>query len=324
MRSPLKLAFVAALVLPACGLSTTAAAVVDGEAIDDGRFQRQLDFLLADPRLQQEVPVEDGEEQRQEFTRQFLTFLIHQELLHEYAEANRVEVPQGEVRVQLEQQIEALGGDEQFEQQLAQAGATRADVEALIREQVLRQAVAEAVASEAVTEEQLRETYEERAAEFTTAEVSHILVPSQGEAERIAAEATAENFGQLARRFSQDPGSAARGGDLGRQPLGGLVAPFADAVLQTPEGEVGGPVQTQFGWHVILVRSRDTEPFDSVRDRLVEESRGRAFTEWLQQRIREAEIRVNPRYGLFDESTGQVVARNQTSPSPAPSVQVAP
>ncbi|HWC32549.1 MAG TPA: peptidylprolyl isomerase [Actinomycetota bacterium] len=324
MRSSLKLAFAAALLLPACGLSTTAAAVVNGDQIDAEQFQRQLDFLLADPRLQQEVPAEGGEEQRQEFTRQFLTFLIHQQLLHEYADDNGIEVPQDEVRQQLEQQIESLGGEEQFEAQLANAQATRADVEALIREQVLRQQVAEEIASQAVTEEQLRETYEERRAEFTTAEVSHILVQTRAEAERIAAQATADNFARLARRFSQDPGSAGRGGDLGRQPLGGLVGPFAEAVLETPEGEVGGPVQTQFGWHVVLVRSLDAEPFDVVRDRLLEETRGRAFTEWLQERVREAEIRVNPRYGLFDEQSGQVVPRTQTSPSPAPTVQVVP
>lgn len=320
----MKSVLVAALFLPACGLTTTAAAVVNGDAIDDAQFRRQLDFLLADPRLQQEVPVEGGEEQRQEFTRQFLTFLIHQELLRDYAEANAVDVPEEDVRAQLEQQIESLGGEEQFEAQLAEAEATRADVEALIREQVLRQQVAEEIASRAVTEEQLRETYEERRPEFTSAEISHILVQSEAEAERLAEQATPENFAQLARRFSEDPGSAARGGDLGRQPVGGLVAPFAEAVLTTPEGEVGGPVQTQFGWHLILVRGLDTEPFEAVRDRLLEETRGRAFTEWLQERIREAEVRVNPRYGLFDEESGQVVPRNQTSPSPPPSVQVVP
>lgn len=324
MRSRVTFALVVAALLTGCGLSTTAAAVVDGQAIDDEQFQRQLDFLLADPRLQQEIPVEGGEEQRQEFTRQFLTFLIHQQLLREYAEDNGVEVPQDEVESQLQQQVDALGGEEAFQQQLAASGATRADVEALVREQVLRQQVAEAIASEAIGEEELQEEYEARIAEFTTADVAHILVPTQGEAERVAAEATPENFGELAQRFSQDPGSAQRGGDLGQQPLAGLVQPFADAVLQAPEGGIAGPVQTQFGWHVIFVRSRETEPFEAVRDRLLEETRGRAFTEWLQQRVREAEIRVNPKYGLFDEQTGQVVARTQTSPSPVPSVQVVP
>jgi parvulin-like peptidyl-prolyl isomerase len=128
----------------------------------------------------------------------------------------------------------------------------------------------------------------------------------------------------MASRFSADPNTAPAGGDLGVQRLSDLVEPFAQAVLDTPVGEVGGPVKTQFGYHLILVSRRDTLPFEEVQVQLVAESRPEVFNDWLLEQVDEAEIRVNPRYGYFDLDTGQVLPRTATTPSPPPSVQVVP
>jgi hypothetical protein len=48
------------------------------------------------------------------------------------------------------------------------------------------------------------------------------------------------------------------------------------------------------------------------------------FTDWLLEQVRAAEIRVNPRYGAFEETSGQVIARTESTPSPPPEVQVQP
>jgi peptidyl-prolyl cis-trans isomerase C len=154
--------------------------------------------------------------------------------------------------------------------------------------------------------------------------VAHILVPTRAQAQRIAGQATPKNFGQLAEEFSQDPGSAGRGGDLGFQSPANLVEPFAEAMLEIPEGRIGGPIQTDFGWHVIHVIERSTRAFEDVRDELEQELRTEVFRDWLLSRIAQAEIRVNPRYGFFDERNGIVVPRTATTPEPQPSVQVAP
>jgi len=90
-----------------------------------------------------------------------------------------------------------------------------------------------------------------------------ILVPS-GDSEQAKARARAEElldelrksperFADLARKHSQDPGSAARGGDLGVVARGTMVKPFEDAVFSLRENELSDLVQSEFGYHIIMV-----------------------------------------------------------------------
>ncbi len=71
-------------------------------------------------------------------------------------------------------------------------------------------------------------------------------------AEKILAEAkSGKNFSDLARTYSEDPGSATKGGDLGYFPRGAMVKPFETAAFNLKTGEIGGPVETSFGYHII-------------------------------------------------------------------------
>ena len=96
---------------------------------------------------------------------------------------------------------------------------------------------------------------------------SHILITAAAdakEADRKAAEAKAKEiaervrkapktFADVAKKESQDPGSAAQGGDLGFFVPSAMVKPFADAVFAAKKGDIVGPVASEFGYHVILV-----------------------------------------------------------------------
>jgi peptidyl-prolyl cis-trans isomerase D len=84
--------------------------------------------------------------------------------------------------------------------------------------------------------------YEERAA-------------ARRKADEIAATLRKEpqRFEELAKSASQDPGSAAGGGDLGWFGRGSMVKPFEDAVFRQKENEIGGPVESEFGFHVVKV-----------------------------------------------------------------------
>ena len=325
MRRTALLALVALSLSGCASLLDTAAATVNGRKIQEERFAKQLDFLLADPRFAEQVPEGDeGEEQRKELARQFLTFMIHQEVVRTYAEGEGIDVPSDEVDALLEQQVGELGGREPFGQVLAQAGISEGDVRELLSEQVLRRAVAEDVVAQEVSEEQLRATYEERLLEFSQIHTAHILVETEQEARDLLARATPESFGDLARQFSTDTSSAPNGGDLGPQRAVDLLEPYSRAALEIPIGEIGGPVATEFGFHLIHVIDRQTIPFEQARPDLLEELTGEVFTNWLLERVRTAEVRVNPRYGHFDESSGSVVERTSSTPLPAPSVQLQP
>lgn len=70
-------------------------------------------------------------------------------------------------------------------------------------------------------------------------------------AEAVRAQVTPANFAQMAQRYSQDPGSAQRGGSLGVFPAGAMVPEFAKAVQALKPGQISGLVQTQYGFHII-------------------------------------------------------------------------
>jgi parvulin-like peptidyl-prolyl isomerase len=79
------------------------------------------------------------------------------------------------------------------------------------------------------------------------------------------------------------------------------------------------PVSTDFGFHVIRVTGRRVQSFEDVRDdisqRLTELAAARVWSEWLQGAYQDARIELNPRYGVFDPNTGQIVDAPSTSPS---------
>ena len=132
---------------------------------------------------------------------------------------------------------------------------------------------------------EVRKQYDANLPHYSTAEertVAHILVPVKpdaSEADRAAARKQAEEllakaranpakFGDLAREFSKDPGSAEQGGDLGTFPRGTMVKAFEDAAFAAKPGDITGPVQTEFGWHVIKVngiKAAQVQPFDEVK-----------------------------------------------------------
>lgn len=320
----LVLGVAAALVLSGCrGMLDTAAAVVNGDKIPEDRFQRQLDFLRADPRFAEQLAAEEGPEGEQRFARDLLTFLIHNKLIEQFAAGRDIAVPEEQMDAFMEQQAQQLGGQEEYERIRDQAGVSEAEVRDLFRSQLLRVEVAEVLLGEELPEEELRAQYEDRIAEFTEVHVSHILVNNRAQAERLVGRATPRNFAELAEEFSADPESAGQGGDLGTRPAAAFIEPFAEAVLEIPEGEIGGPVETEFGFHVIYVQERTAQPFEAVRAQLIEEVRGPIFSEWLGERVRAAEIQVNPRYGTFDEESGQVIERTASSPEPTP-IQLEP
>ena len=128
---------------------------------------------------------------------------------------------------------------------------------------------------EPVTEEELKKAYEARASAFRVEEqrrASHILVKTKEEADKIVAELKKNPgaFAELAKKQSQDPGSAEKGGDLGWFGRGMMVKPFEDAVFGMKPGELR-VAQSEFGFHVIKltgVQEGKTRPFEEVKQEL--------------------------------------------------------
>lgn len=188
------------------------------------------------------------------------------------ATVNGVDVTLGQVivaKTRLPQQFQALENDVLFPglvDQLVQQTLLADSVEGLTtanrilleteeRSLLSAQAV-DAVLAEGVTEEAIQATYDEAFGEAGGGpeyNASHILVETEDEALALIDELEAgADFAELARENSTGP-SAPSGGNLGWFGPGRMVPAFEEAVVGLDVGAVSAPVQTQFGWHVIIL-----------------------------------------------------------------------
>jgi parvulin-like peptidyl-prolyl isomerase len=130
----------------------------------------------------------------------------------------------------------------------------------------------------------------------------HILVATAEEAEEVKARLEAgEDFAAVADEVSLDTSSA--GGDLGCANAGGYVGEFAQAAVEAALGEITGPVQTEFGFHLLIVSSRTSptpeEYLADPRALLTDEDISGLWTGWLNGVLQETDAWVDERYGTW-------------------------
>jgi len=147
-----------------------------------------------------------------------------------------------------------------------------------------------------ITEEELQKSYEEQyvtADQKTEYSAAHILVETEDEAKALIEELhNGAEFSALAIEHSTGP-SGARGGDLGWFSEGMMVAPFFDAVIKLKAGEISPPVQSEFGWHVIMLnetRNMARPELGEVRATIEDQLRKAAFDSFIEKLTSAAEI----------------------------------
>ncbi len=169
---------------------------------------------------------------------------------------------------------------------------------ALQRRSVMAQALIEDYLEEnPASEEDIQAAYEELSGQANGQQYKarHILVETKDEADAIIAELAADDadFAELAREHSTGP-SGPQGGDLGWFSADTMVPPFAEAVVAMENGTyTQEPVQTQFGWHVILredSRAAEPPPLDQVRDQLAASVEQKKFRDYLETLREDAEL----------------------------------
>ena len=257
---------------------------------------------------------------------QLMPQLVEIEIAKAYAQEQGITVSEGEVNEEVNEEIEVLkdqiaqqaqaqGQDvdrgEAFEGALQQAGLTEEQLREQLREQLPVQEVQERVTGGAgPSQEEVERFYEEnKAAQFTSPETRcarHILFnkDQREQAEEVKGRLQdGGDFAQLAQEFSQDPGSAENGGDLGCLGRGETVPDFEEAVFGAERGEIVGPVETEFGYHLIEVtdvREEATQPLSEVeaqiRDQLTTEAQTEEFTAWLQRQKEQRNVKYLPGY----------------------------
>jgi parvulin-like peptidyl-prolyl isomerase len=156
-----------------------------------------------------------------------------------------------------------------------------------------------------VAPELVRAKYELGPADSNMTCTSHILVEAEATANEVLGRIDeGDDFGILAAEYSIDPGSAAQAGALPCDTTGNFqsqyIPEYVDAALAAEIGEPVGPVESQFGFHVILVRPFDDLAADELDAVLANPAVRFDFA------VADLDVYVNPRYGAFDASRGVV------------------
>ncbi len=308
-----------AALLAACGgAGGQVAATVNGEQIERDLLQRMVRAQLAtqgvDP---QDLEAGERAERVTPVQQQLLTALIQFELLEQLADDFDIEVDDDEVDAAFDEQVAQFGGEDAY---LDETGMTEEEFRNLVvATQVRIEGLIEHL-TEDVGEQELRDAYEaQRETRFETRAVRHILVESEDEADDVVDQLEdGADFGELAGEVSEDPGSAPHGGEYDHQPRGQYVEAFDEAVWESEIGELVGPVETEFGFHVIEVTDEESAEFEDVRDELEQELTGgeaqQSFQAMVEQAFAEADIEVDSAYGRWDTTQGQVVDVERLEP----------
>ena len=239
--------------------------------------------------------------------------LVTRGIVEGEAERREIVVSPEEIEAEFERQYQAmLDAYEMTEQDLINYftiyGGTleefKEEGRASVAEQLLYGGVQAAVVGPIeLSEDDLRQYFQEHKADYSTQEeirASHILVATAEEAQAILDElALGADFADLARERSTCP-SATAGGDLGWFTRGKMDPAFEEAAFALEVGEMSGIVETQFGFHVILLTDRHEarEPaFEEVADRVrtdaeAEVARDR-FDAWLNEQRRTAVVLID-------------------------------
>ena len=145
----------------------------------------------------------------------------------------------------------------------------------LLRTQILAEAASEKyVKSHPVSDDEVKAAYDSEVANMPKEyKARHILVETKEAADAILKELGAGgDFAKIAKAKSKDPGSAAKGGDLGWFSAQAMVKPFSEALAKLEKGKMTtAPVQTQYGWHIIQlddVRAPTAPAFEDVKEQV--------------------------------------------------------
>lgn len=301
MKKLILLVGVLSLVVAACSSTDEAVSSVNGEDIT----RSSVESLVRDPG--------DG------FSNQdFATYLS---VVIQWAAADQaasedfdVEVTEEQIDERVDRLVEESAQGASLDTYLESVNATESGFRAFAESLLVQEAIEAEIASgfAPITDEDIAQEVAEFPADWTQVCASHILVQTQEEANDIKAQLDdGGDFAAIATELSIDTGSGVNGGDLGCTPSSGFVEPFAEAAMTAELDTVTGPIETEFGYHLIIVSDRSDAPTDAVRD-FLEQSRSQdALDAWFTAMIEDADITVIESVGVWvTEPTPQVLASN--------------
>ncbi len=248
--------------------------------------------------------------------RNLLQQLVYGKLIDQYATKHGIKVSSAEI-AKREKQLKANFPAGSWSSMLKTRGLTEKDVRNALRQQIIiDKAVGTGIT---ISNSQVAAYFSKNKAAFNKpAEVKarHILVANLATADKVEALLKqGKKFSALAKKYSIDPGSRDKGGELGYFTKNQMVAPFSKYAFSAPIGKISPPIHSPFGYHIIQVQARKpalTATLANTRSKIVtllkQQQESPLIQPFIMGLVQKANIKINdPRFaGLF--------------PTPAPSL----
>lgn len=236
--------------------------------------------------------------------------LIVKTILEQQIKKHKITVSAADIKAKRKEIVDKIGSEERLQEILKQNGVTEAKLREDLTNEIKVDKLVVATSDTKVSDKEVSDFYNQNKASFNrpeTVRASHILIEANPQkikeeiinadkngklaaadidkkvkeemdkkmalAKKVREEAakTPDKFADLAKKYSDDKGSAANGGDLGFFPKEAMVKPFADAAFSLKPNVVSDIVVSEYGNHIIIVKDRAAkglQPLDKVKDEI--------------------------------------------------------
>ena len=281
-------------------------AEVNNEGITEEEFQREFQIYRGDYERQygediMSQVVENGETLEDALKSQVIEMLILHKLILKEASDMGIVVTDEEIKTRIDQLIEEVGGEEQFEQYLEENEFSREMIEENLKKEMIISRHVEAFKEEIdIPEKESKKYFEENKEELEIVKVSHILVEKEEEEkgkEILKRLKNGEDFANLALMESRDLLTAENGGSFGYFRKGTLPVEFEEVAFSLEPGEISELIKTEVGYQIIYLEDRK-DTYEDLEDEILHIMKDQKYSEKIHELRNNAKVKF---YGELDK-----------------------
>jgi parvulin-like peptidyl-prolyl isomerase len=297
-------------------VSSDAVAQVGNQKITKDQFNQLLDQAKRSYATQHKAFPKEGTSQYEQLKSQAMQFLVQRAEFQQKGDDLGIKISDGQIDARLKQikQQYFKGNDAKYKAQLKKQGLTEQQVKDDIKAQLLSEAIYKNVTKGVtVSDSDIRKYYDQHKSQYQTGEsrkVRHILIAcgsqsststtgstkkpkscseAKSEAQKLYNELkNGASFATLAKKNSDDPGSASQGGTY-TATKGTTVPEYDQAAFSLPKGKLSQPFQTKLGYFILQplsdVQPKKVTPFsqvkESIRQQLLQQQKNQVMTKWV-------------------------------------------